>query len=427
MKRLLILLVAVLFAVTAFAGAPAEEEAITEITFLANASVDSWDIAWALNEFAKDYPDVTVTMIGLDITGGSTMTMDALLRAGMAPNLYRDWSGRVGKYLTPDFALPLDDYIRDLDAYYPSYLEAYTIDGQVLGLPSVASGQAMMINLDIMAEIGYEVPDNWTITEFLKMCKIVKNFYGGEKFGTGIYAANQSGDYIWSNWFPAFGAEFFADGDYSRSAIVDTGGEQVHAFFQDLVRNEFIPPHAGALRDYDIFTALGRGEIAALGFYPAWVETYQNVAAEFFNAKGEDYTPFEYKFVSFPSVTGESVPSYISGGATVIRKTGTEADAMAARFLEYLNSATVQTMATAYQMTPNRSDAHILNPDPRVLEVVEVLNAGGVYDVGLTQEWFAAVRPQHFPVLQKVLALAIEPYDSIREYADRVNAVLAEW
>ena len=43
------------------------------------------------------------------------------------------------------------------------------MNGKQLGLPMTGSAQGMAINLDIMKEIGYTVPDNWTIDDFLKM------------------------------------------------------------------------------------------------------------------------------------------------------------------------------------------------------------------------------------------------------------------
>jgi len=47
-------------------------------------------------------------------------------------------------------------------------------------------------------------------------------------------------------------------------------------------------------------------------------------------------------------------------------------------------------------------------------------------DVGLTSPKYAAVRPQHYPVLQKVLRLEITPADAAAEYEARINEVLAE-
>jgi len=422
MKRLLFILVVALLVSPAFAAAPAEEETVTGISILSTMTQSNPQMAYAYSKWKQDYPDAELTLISLDIAEGSTMTLDALNASGDPPNIFVDWCGRVGKYLIPGYALPLRDQIRDIDQYYDSFLAPYTIDGELLGLPLNGGAQAMLINLDIMDEIGFTVEDDWTVDDFLEMCELVKQHYGGEKFGTGIYAANQSGDYVWSNWFDAFGAKFFLDGDYSKSTIVETGGEKVHEFFQTLARNEYIPPNAFALRDYDVFVMLGRGEIAAMTFYDVWIDTYQGVAAEQGIEGG-----FRFKFVPVPNAVGKTTASYISTAAAMVIKTGTAADAMAARFVEYLLDPTSQTISAGAGTIPNRRGVSVLNPRPGTVDIMAILAANGVYDVGLTQEWFAAVRPLHFPILQKVLRLEIDPADSIQEYADNVNTVLDEW
>ena len=55
----------------------------------------------------KDYPNVEVEFLSVDQQGGSTITMDSLLAAGDAPNIYFDSQVRTGKYLVAEYALDL--------------------------------------------------------------------------------------------------------------------------------------------------------------------------------------------------------------------------------------------------------------------------------------------------------------------------------
>ncbi len=141
----------------------------------------------------------------------------------------------------------------------------------------------------------------------------------------------------------------------------------------------------------------------------------------------QGYEAFELVFMPFPSATGHGTPTYVSSAGVVVANTGTDADEYAARFVEYWNGDVAQTMATARLAIPNRTTAYgFLPSNARVEETVAIVEANGIMDVGLTGPQFAAVRPQHYPVLQKVLNLTITPADAIAEYAARINEALSQ-
>ncbi len=417
MKRVFFFVLILLTAAIGFAEGTGE---VTEITVLTTAPADDPIMAYTLDAFADDYPGIDVVLLGLDLSDGSTMSMDALNAAKTPPNVYIDWVGRVSKFLVPEYALPLQDLI-DTEGYFPGVLDPYTRDGDLLGIPQPAGAQGMAINLEIMADIGYEVTADWTVDDFLEMAALVKAEYDGEKWATGMFAANQSGDYLINNWFAAFGADLYQDGDYTQTTIVESGGAVVYEFFQGMVRDGYVPEGAAMLTDDDYVLYWARGELAASAFFPGWVGYYQGVVA------AQGYEAFDFVFMPFPSATDHGTPTYVSSAAVVVANTGTDADAIAARFADIWNGDVAQTMMTARLQIPNRSSAYgFLPTNARVAETVAIVEANGIMDVGLTGPHFAAVRPQHYPVLQKVLNLAITPDDAIAEYAARVNAALAD-
>ena len=408
--------VMVLVAVAGMLFAAGAKEEVREITVLGTTSGEIYE--YATRRMQEDFPGVTVRNAGVDLSDGSTLSMDALLAAGTPPNVYEDWIGRASKYMVPEFALPLQDYVRDLDAYYPQYLDLYTRDGNVYGLPMPINPQGMAVNMDIMREIGFTPTWDWTIADFLTMAELVKQRYGGEKWATGMFAATQSGDYLINNWFPAFGAEWFAEG-YEKTTIAKRGAS-VHAFFQLLAREGYIPPNSAALADADYVHQVGGGRIAAAAMMPGWIKVYQDAAIK----NGVIDKPWAVEFFPFPTATGKPVPTFASGHGLVIHNTGTEADKWAARWAEYLNDAWSQLNTPA--VTPTRGDTGWTASDPLLAQTIRIANDHGVYNSGITLQFFAAFRPQHFPVLQKVLRLELTPEDSIKEYEARINQVLAE-
>ena len=420
MKRVFFVLMVACIAVAGFAEGEPEAE-ITEITVLTTATYDNNEqFRYAVDAFHKDYPNVEVRTLALDLSTGSAMSMDALHEADLRPNVYWDHPSRVSKYMIPGYALPLDGVVRKLDQYNDGILDPYKHDGVLYGLPEPEQANGMAINLDIMAEIGYTVPENWTVDDFLEMCELVKQHYGGEKWGTFMYAKTMSGDYMINTWWGAFGAKMFAPGDYSRTTIRETGGAKVHEFYQLLMREGYIPEGAATLADGESFGMWGEGKFAAVPFFPSWVTTYQQVGVD------RGFEKFDLTFVEFPSATGEPVPVYITSHAMMVVETGTAADAMAARLVEYLGDAGAQEITTRLGGVPsNRKDSILDSADPFQAQTGAIAAENGVQDIGLTSPFAAAVRAQHFPILQRVLNFELTPEESIALYEQKVNEALA--
>ena len=419
MKTVLSLFLILTLAGMAFGSG--ESEIAKEITVLMNAPDAPIEVA-ASARFHADFPDVKITALQVDRSDGSTLTMDAQLAAGTPPNIYRDFIGRVSKYYVPEYALDLAPHIRDLDQYNPGVLEPFKRDGMLMGLPAAGGVQAFGINLDITDAVGFEVRDDWTIDEFMDLAERVKQFYDGEKYVTALFAGNQSGDYLINNWFAAFGVRYYDPGDYSRTTIAETGGAKVYEFFQTLVRNGYVKDGAAMFTDDDYVLHWAGGEIAGGAYFPSWEPAYFQALMD----QGRIEGPFRHKYVPFPRGPGvDSVPTYSSYEAFVVHRTDTEADVWAARLVEYMNDAIYQTVGcSVLAISPSRSDVVVISDDPDFPKTAEIAQQNGLFDVGLTSPLYAATRPQHFPVLQKVLNLEVTPEEGIRDYERRLNAVL---
>jgi len=370
----------------------------------------------------KDFPDVKITWAKIDLSDGSTLTMDAMLAAGTAPNLYIDSMVRASKYIIPEYALPLDKYIRDLSKYNPGALDAYKKGGKILAMPGPGAAQAMLVNLDMMKDIGYTVPKDWTINDFLTMAEKVKKFYGGKKYATGMFAANQSGDYLINAWFASFGVSFYKPGaGYDKSVIADTGGAQVYSFFQQLMKAGYIPASSATLTDDDYAVLWQSGNLAATAFFQDWTGPYFKSAI----TQKQIEKPFNYTFVPFPRASGvKKVPTYYTNGAMVVYNSGTAKDIVTARLVEYINSARIQgELAKLVSVIPNRSDAIYGPSNPHTQEIMAIVAANGLQDVGITDPRFTERRSLQFPILQQVLNLKITPEEAINLYQKKLSAV----
>lgn len=380
---------------------------------------DSTLFTIASERVMKDYPKAKLEFLKVDLADGSTLTMDAMLAAGTPPNVYIDTMVRTSKYMVPEFAAPLQGLLRDVGKYQNGILDPYMRGKDLLGLPSPGGAQGMCINLDIMDEIGYKVPANWTIDDFLKMAELVKQKYGGKKWATGMFAANQSGDYLINNWYASFGIpNFYSDNSYNTAIVAKNGGKKVYEFYLLLDSKGYIPPSSATLNDDDYAAQWYRGQLAATAFFPNWTKGYFDTAAS------EGLKPFRYSFVPFPRAAGvKKVPTYFSNGVMLVHKTGTEADKVAARFIEYVNSADLQEqLAVAGAVIPNRIDA--AGPtDPHVQEVAQIVKDNGIMDVGLTDPRFTERRALQFPILQMVLNRKKAPDAAIKEYEGKLSAV----
>jgi ABC-type glycerol-3-phosphate transport system substrate-binding protein len=417
MKRNMLFVLMALLAIAAFAGGKNEAPTLRvlhsgDTLFDGVSHIDE-----VIKLFNARYPDIKVEHSKLDLSDGSALTMDAMIAAGAAPNVYSDTMVRASKYMRPGFALPLDGLVSDLDKY--TDLGPYRKNGELLALPQAGGAQAMAINLDIMDDIGYTVPNNWTIADFLQMAELVKQRYGGKRWATGMFAANQSGDYLINQWFASFGVSFYAPGGYDVSTIAKTGGAKVYDFFKLLDKSGYIPPNSASLNDDDYAAAWGDGLLAATAFFPSWMKPYWDTAIK----QGTIQAPFRVKYVPFPRSPGVSkVPVYFSNAAVLVVKTGTEIDKAAAYFAEVWNGQWAQTHILKTGTMSTRSDVKP-NQDVYLLQVADIVAKHGIQDVGLTDSRFTERRAQQFPILQRLLTGKISPADAIETYQHALTSV----
>lgn len=381
------------------------------------------------------HPGTRYEYTAVDLSTGADKTMRAEVAAGNAPDVYIDTWVRAASYLRADFALDLRNYMSDLQDYLPGVLDATTRNGAVLGLSQPGDGQAMAVNLDMCAEVGFAPADwaTWTIAEFYDLAARVKARYGGKKWVTGLFAGNQSGDYLIRNWAASFGAEFYRGGNYSRTTINSDAGVATLDFLADLAAKGYVRQDWPMQVDDDYVLDWARGKIATAPFFYGWIEPY------FQTVEQEGGARFNYAFVPFPRAPGvERVGAFYTGGGIVVPKQASDSrNKLAAAYAQAFNSPESQLVAwTVGNVRPNRrSVVERIGKAAQFDQVSAVIAANGLVDFGQTAVLYKAETDEYFPVysptrplfpqaLQK-LAGGASPTEVMSWYEAEVNRILA--
>lgn len=396
MKRLAILCALLLVGALAFAGGQKEAGAApTYDLILVDTGATPWDVApndfdtggynsfqeKILGEFLQANPNIQVTYIHRDVSQGS-MTVDALMAKGTPPDVWLDAAGYFRNYLNADYALPIEQYM-DVSVYQEHLLAPYTRDGHVYAVPvsNVATGLA--VNLDMLKDIGYTLPaqEDWTTEEFLRLAARLK--------AAGYPATmimTQQGLISWNIvWLYAFGAELFADGDYSKVAINSPEAVAGLEYMKKLVDEGFTPPYPNELTDdiaVDLFTT-GKvfSSMMQNGHTDYWIPEQVK--------QGALDKPFDMTFIEFPHAPGRAhTPVY--GYQTVVMAHRSDDAGRNAATMELFKTqvgSEYQTYVTTLQGGfPTLKDFEIPNmgtaAKPSYKAIAALAPAAGLMDLG---------------------------------------------
>ena len=107
-------------------------------------------------------------------------------------------------YQADDLLLPAQDYVSEetYAKFYQSFLDQSVVDGTVWAIPDLASARAMYYNVDILNEVGVDVPTTWD--ELVSVSQAILDYYGGEVYPWGVDMTTDEGQacfayYIWNN------------------------------------------------------------------------------------------------------------------------------------------------------------------------------------------------------------------------------------
>jgi len=253
-------------------AAPAEEAAPekVEVTMVAaqygTQTADWW--ADFVVKFEDANPDIDLTV---DVVSWNDIytVVNTRIANGEAPDLLN--IDVFSDYVADGLLLPVEDWCSDetYAKFYPAFLDQSVIDGTVWAVPDLASARALYYNVDILEEVGVEVPTTWD--ELLDVSQKIYDFYNGEVYPWGVDMTTDEGQacfsyYIWNN-----GGDFLdADGNW---ILNDPKNVEAVEFIVGMVEAGLTNSDPANETRYDNQDMLGAGKVAMM-IGPNSIPTY---------------------------------------------------------------------------------------------------------------------------------------------------------
>ena len=174
-------------------------------------------------------------------------------------------------YQADDLLLPAEDWCspETYAKFYPAFLDQSVVDGVVWAVPDLASARALYYNVDILAEVGVEVPATWD--ELMDVSQKIYDHYNGEVYPWGVDMTTDEGQacfsyYIWNN-----GGDFTdADGNWTLN---DPKNVEAVEFIVGMVEKGLTNSDPANETRYDNQDMLGAGKVAMM-IGPNSIPTY---------------------------------------------------------------------------------------------------------------------------------------------------------
>lgn len=308
-------------------------------------------------EFKEIYPGVTVKIIqtpwnekneklSVAIAGRAWPDISAMDISEGAVNLNHVEQGvleSLNEFLTEE----------ELKDFYQNGLDAYTVDGNLYGIPNSLTVHAMLLNLDIFEEKGVEPPTDgkWSYDEFVETAKALT--------GDNVHGFST---YLLPGYYEAW------------PFIMMDGGQPLS---EDLTEYTFDSPEAisGLQKFVDLKFKHGvapqeMGGADVGGTWKAWAAADQRTVAMqpwatwAIAAAGTENWQTNFMVAEYPTgETGESVTIGGAGGWVMFKQTDANKKRMVAEFMKYISSTEEQyTMAKNYGVFPALQSAAEMDP-----------------------------------------------------------------
>ena len=180
-------------------------------------------------EYMEMHPEVEIRVQVVDWHDMTTKVPTAVL-GGRGPDVLADYVGRTSGYAYKGWLEPLENDIPadELADYHEDWIEQYTIDGHLHGLPGYAWLSVLVVNRALWDDAGKGdlIPTlddpTWTVDEFHEALKAVAR--PGEVWPLGLLLSSEQGDYHRFSFQFGFGAKMYENGDYTNPLLNSDAG-----------------------------------------------------------------------------------------------------------------------------------------------------------------------------------------------------------
>ena len=441
MRRLSLVINLLLLSCLLFAAGQQEEKPMELFIAGMGVGLGNPHYDYLMAPFIEEYPEVKLNHVPMNVKDATTMSMDMRIASGSPIHFYNDYFSRAGKYVIPKsakgniWALDLSKYWDDIDDFLPGALDPYWIDGELLGTPLPNMLVAMQVNLTILEKAGYVLPpiDDWTLEEFNTALSKTKAVNLPDVWPTMMFARNRSGDWHYMSYFSTFGAEIFANNDYTKSAVNTPAGLKVFEMWKSWQNEGLIPHEAAMLADDEFIPARDSGKLAFAGTRVGVPIQNQPGLLESLIEQGIIDEPYAIVHYNFPRAPGvDKVPMLTQWNVNVAFGSEDEAvNEVVARFAWHANS----TRSQLYAIRSNKNFVTRKSAGAAPFAVGEdyawwldfkqMLLGNGPMDVGGTLPVYGKIRGALFPQLQKMFSDVVTPQEALDLYEAALNEVVA--
>ena len=275
MKKLVALFLALVMAFALVGVAAAEDEITLDVIICEyGPNTREWFLGSGMNgtnfvaKFEAENPGVKLNLQVVSWNDVYT-EVDTRIAAGNAPDILN--IDVFANYAADGLLMPVSEYCPEdlFGDFFPSFIDQSVIDGVCWAVPDLASARALFYNVDMLKEVGIEVPATWA--ELEDACQAIIDFYNGEVYPWGIDMTTDEGQaafayYAWGNG----GGFVDAEGNWALNSA-----ENVEAvkFSTGLVAKGFTNPNPATQTRYDLQDMFAAGKLAMV-IAPNQLPTY---------------------------------------------------------------------------------------------------------------------------------------------------------
>ena len=174
-------------------------------------------------------------------------------------------------YANDGLLMPVSEYCPEdlLADFFPQFIEQSVIDDTVWAVPDLASARALFYNVDMLEEVGVEVPTTWA--ELEDVSQAIIDYYDGEVYPWGIDMTTDEGQaafayYTWGNG----GGFVDENGDWALNS--DANVEAIE-YALSLINSGYTNPNPATETRYDLQDMFAAGKMAMV-IAPNQLPTY---------------------------------------------------------------------------------------------------------------------------------------------------------
>ena len=194
---------------------------------------------------------------------------DTRIASGQAPDILN--LDTFADYANEGLLMPVSEYCPDdlFADFFPSFIDQSVIDGVCWAVPDLASARALWYNVDILEEVGVEVPTTWA--ELEDVSQQIVDFYEGDIYPWGVDMTTDEGQacfayYAWGN------NGGFVD-EAGEWAVNSDANVEAAKFILGMVSNGFTNPNPATQTRYDLQDMFAAGKLAMI-IAPNQLPTY---------------------------------------------------------------------------------------------------------------------------------------------------------